>query len=79
MKEHFIPPGLDNSYRFFTSDFPVNIEAYSSALIYATYETKDSLEHVFIDDESRCYFEFVTNRKIKKTTLLCHKIDLLSQ
>lgn len=78
MKEHLFPLGTD-TYQFFTTDFPVKIDAYSSSLIYATFETKDKDEHIFFSDNSECYFEFVTNRKVKSATLVCKEINFLKQ
>lgn len=79
MKEHFIPPGLNNPYQFFTSDFPVKIDAYSSVLIYATFETKDVQEHILFDEKSRCSFKIITNRRTKRITIPCQKTDFLTQ
>lgn len=79
LKEHFIPPGTERTYQLFSSEFPVNIDAYSSSLVYATYETKLTDEHIFFDDDLFCHFEFVTNRKTVFKVLRCERISLLEQ
>lgn len=77
MKEHFIPPGLDNPYRFFTSDFPVNIDSHSSVLIYAAFETTSAVEVSFDGDNARFMFE--TSRKSKSLSIKCIKMSVLEQ
>lgn len=79
LKEHYIPPGLDNPYQFFTTDFPINIDAYSSALVFATYETKDENMHVSFVQPSMCCFRFVTNRKTKRFFLECFESNFLEK
>lgn len=79
LKEHFIPPGLDNPYQFFTTEFPVNIDAYSSALVYVMYETEDPTEYPYISPDSYCEFEFITSRKKKPDRLLCSEVEFLEQ
>lgn len=77
MKDHFIPPGLDNPYRFFTSEFPVNIGSYSSALIYVTFESMDGTEILF--KNGTVEFTFTTSRKEKTLTLDCQEMPVLNQ
>ena len=77
MKEHFIPPGLNNPYRFFTSDFPVNIDSHSSVLVFATFESLDGTEVSF--DGENAHFMFKTSRKEKSLILQCQKMSLLNQ
>lgn len=79
LKEHYIPPGLDNPYQFYTTDFPINIDAYSSALVFATYETKDENMHVSFVQPSMCCFKFITSRKTKCFSLECFESNFLEK
>lgn len=77
MKEHFIPPGLNTPYQFFTSDFPVNIDSYTSVLVFATFESMNSTEVSF--EGKNANFTFKTSRKEKVLTLQCSKMSVLNQ
>lgn len=77
MKEHYIPPGLDKPYRFFTTDFPINIDAHSSALIYVIHESLDKTEILLHNNKAN--FRFRTSRGSKVFYLDCNKMSVLSQ
>lgn len=77
MKEHLIPPGANDSYRFFTTDFPVNIDSHSSVLVFAIFESMDGIEVSF--DNEKANFKFKTSRKEKTLLIPCVKTSLLNQ
>lgn len=77
IKEHFIPPGTERTYEFFSTDFPVNLAGNSSCLIFATFEKNDSAEVKF-DVNSQANFLFHTNLKKKILSLYCPARNPLS-
>lgn len=47
LKEHFIPPGLERPYQFFTSDFPIHLDGHCSKLIFIMFICSENEEILF--------------------------------
>lgn len=70
LKEHFIPPGLDRPYQFFTSDFPIHLDGRCSKLIFVIY-TCHSNEQILFSDSNQVTFLVKSDLKDDSFTLSC--------
>ena len=70
LKEHFIPPGLDNPYRFFSNDFPIHLDGNCSKLIYVNFVFDDD-SMVAFSDAGKASFMIVSDRKCKTMEIYC--------
>lgn len=48
-KEHFMSPGTDRPYPFFTADFPIHLDGNTSKLIFVMFSCKDNEQILFSD------------------------------
>lgn len=49
LKEHFMPPGLDRPYQFFTTDFPIHLDAHTSKLIFVMFTSDRNKQILFFN------------------------------
>jgi len=79
LKEHYIPPGLNRPYQFFTADFPVNLAPHESKLIFVHFCVKGTSQ-IDVDANGKVLFRFTTNKKqIEKQLCVLPKTDFRDQ